>query len=216
MINYFLENIIEIIGIIVGVFIAYHVFFLSKRTSNEARLEHKEKIKQAIDKLLSKIQQEGLRRKVYLVNINRYFKDYPSNKEKMFSGYSHIRADIKITRFSGIEFFTEMPVEVFRKKNGKLSLKGSVNEKVFTAHPVGLVPYEWIEYIDIDGDEYEYFPLIYCKFKGRIYWKPWKNFLSLGYPYKKISYYKERDGYGEKNASFDMKYELINETILKK
>ena len=216
MIDYLIENIIEITGIIVGVFIAYHIFFLSKRLSNKAKLEHKEKIKQIADKLLLRMEQKRLRRKVYLVNINRYFKDYPSNDEKVFGGYSHIRADIKTTRFDGIEFFAEMPVDVFRKQNGKLSFKGSVEEKVFTVYPIGLVPYEWIEYIDIDGDEYSYLPLIYCKFKSRIYWKPWKKFLSLGYPYKNIFYYKECNNHNKRNDSFDIKYELINEIISKK
>lgn len=208
-----IENIVGVLSIIIGAFIAYHVFFLSKRTSNKARLEHKEKIKEMADNLLAKIQREGLRSKVYLVNINRYFKDYPSNKEKILSGYSHIHGEIKATRFNGVEFFAEMPVHIFRKQNGKLSLKGTSQEKVFTAFPVGLVPYEWIEYIDPDGDEYDYSPLVYCKFNSRIYWKPWKRFLSLGYPYKKIYYYKESDVYHEGNDPVDMKYQLIDEPI---
>ncbi len=216
MVDFLLENAVGMVSIIIGTFIAYHVFFLSKRISNRGRLEHKEKIKRAADDLLVKISREGLRRKVYIININRYFKDYPSNKEKVFSGYSHIHSEIKSTRFNGIEFFAEMPVEIYRKKSGQLSRKGTSKERVFNAYPVGLVPYEWIEYIDPDGDEYDYSPLVYCKFNSRIYWKPWKRFLSLGYPYKKIYYYKECDVYHEGNDPVDMKYELIDEPISKK
>ena len=217
ILNWLSENYGWFISIFIQGFIAYHVFFLSKKISSKARLEHKEKIKQKADELLAKNCRDGLRNKVYLVNINRYFKDYPSNKEKVFEGYSHIRAGIKSTRFDGIEFFAELPVAIYKKQNGKLSLKGKDNEKVFTAFPVGIVPYKWIEYVDLEGDEYDYSPLFYCHFKGRIYWKKsWKRFVSFGYPYKKIIYYKESENYEDGSDPIDMKYRFIDEQILKK
>jgi hypothetical protein len=213
---WFWDNILGVVGILISSFIAYHIFSLSKRISNRERLEHKEQIKEKADGLIAKIIREKLRRKVYLVNINRYFKDYPSNEEKLLSGYSHIRAEIKATRFNGIEFFAGMPVQIYQKQNGRLSLKGYDEEKVFIAFPVGLVPYEWIEYIDPDGDEYDYSPLVYCKFNSRIYWKPWRRFLSLGYPHEKIYYYKKSNVYNEDNDPADMEYSLIDEPISKR
>ena len=208
-----LNNLVSIIGILIGSFIAYHVFFLSKKLTNKDRLEHKEKIKQKAEALLSKINRDRLSNKVYLVNINRYFKDYPSNKEQLFSGYSHIKAEIKSTRFDGVEFFASMPVEVYQKVNKMYSFKGKAGEKVFNAFPVGIVPYEWIEYIDMEGDEYDYSPLIYCHYKGRIYWKLWRRLLFFGYPYKKIVYYRESGVYHEGNDPIDMKYSFISEPI---
>src|SRR3989344_4031137 len=142
------------IGLIVQGFIAYHIFALTKRLSNKAKLEHKYSIKQQADEHLQRIHSKKLNSEVYLVNMDRYFKDYPSNEEKRFAGYSHIRAEIKGTRFDGIEFFEGPPVDVYKNKDGKLRLKGTPKEKVLKAFPVGLVPYEWIEHIDIRGDEY--------------------------------------------------------------
>lgn len=205
-----------IISLFIQVFIAYHVFFLSKKLSSRARLEHKEKIKQKAEELLSKIHRQKLSSKVYLVNINRYFKDYPSNKEKRFEGYSHIRADIKSTRFDGVQFFSEMPVEVYQKSNGKLSFSGENKEKVYNAFPVSVVSYEWIEYIDLDGDEYAYVPLFYCYFKGKTNWKFWKRLLFFGYPYKRTDYYRESEVYYEGSDPVDMKYRFIDEPISKK
>jgi hypothetical protein len=166
--------------------------------------------------LLSEIHRKKLKSEVYLVNINRYFKDYPSNKEKRFEGYSHIRAEIKSTRFDGIEFFAAMSVEIYQKSNGELSFKGENKEKVFNAYPVGVVPYEWVEHIDLEGDEYAYVPLFYCHFKGKTNWKFWKFFLFFGYPYKRIVYYRESEVYHEGNDPADMKYRLIYEPISKK
>ena len=204
-----------IISLFIQGFIAYHVFFLSKKLTSKARLEHKEKIKKESEKLLSKIHRSKRSNEVYLVNINRYFKDYPSNKEKFFNGYSHIKAEIKSTRFDGIEFFCSSPVEVYKKSNNRLSFRG--DEKLFNAFPVGTVPYEWIEHIDLDGDEYGYIPLFYCKFKGRIYWKKsLKKFLSFGYPYKSLDYYRESDVYREGQDPAGMKYRYIDQHISKK
>ncbi len=213
ILNWFSKNYGWLISLLLQGFIAYHIFFLSKRLSNKDRLEHKEKIKQKAEKLLSEIHRRNLNSEVYLVNIKRYFKDYPSNKEKRFEGYSHIKAEIKSTRFDGIEFFSSMPVEIYQKSNGTLSFKGKRKEKVYNAFPVSIVPYEWIEYIDPHGDEYGYVPLFYCYFKGKTNWKFWKRLLFFGYPYKRTVYYRLSEVYHEGNDPVDMKYRLIDQPI---
>lgn len=214
--NWLFTNYGWVISLFIQGFIAYHVFFLSKKLSSRARLEHKENIKQKAEKLLSEIHSKKLNSEVYLVNINRYFKDYPSNKEKIFEGYSHIKAEIKSTRFDGVQFFCSMPVEVYQKPDGKLSFKGEVKEKIFNAFPVGVIPYEWIEYVDLRGDEYGYVPLFYCHFKGKTNWNFWKRLKFFGYPYKNLVYYRESEVYHEGNDPADMKYRFIDEPISKK
>jgi len=215
IVNWFLGNYGWVISLLIQGFIAYHVFFLSQRLSNRERLRHKETIKRRADELLSEIRRKKLNSEVYLVNINRYFKDYPSNKERRFEGYSHIKAEIKTTRFDGIEFFAEMPREVYRKPDGSLSFKGSKKEHLFNTYPVGVVPYEWIEHVDSEGDEYAYVPLFYCHFKGRTNWRFWRRLLFFGYPYKQILYYRLSDVYDEKNDPMEMKYSYIDESISK-
>lgn len=210
------DNLIGILGIIIGAFIAYHVFFLSQRLSSKAKLEHKEAIKQKVEELIAKIRREGLNSEVYLVNINRYFKDYPLNTDKLFGGYSHIKAEIKSTRFDGVQFFCSMPEQVYQKADGRLSFKGSESEKAFITFPVGIVPYEWIEYVDLHGDEHGYVPLFFCRFKGRIYWKHlWRRLFFSGYPYKEVVHYRESSVYRAGSDPVDMKYSFINETISK-
>lgn len=179
-------------------------------------MEHKEQIKQKTDELLSDIHRRKLDGDAYLVNINRYFRDYPSNQEKRFTGYSRIKAEIKATRFDGVEFFAAMPVGIYRKPSGQLSFSSQGNELLFTAFPVGVVPYEWIEHIDLEGDEYAYLPLFYCHFKARTNWKLWKRLLFFGYPYRRLDYYRESEVYEEGNDPVDMKYRRIYEPISKR
>jgi len=216
IISWLSENYGWVISLLIQIFIAYHVFFLSKKLSNRARLEHKEKIKLKAEELLSEIHRRKLNSKVYLVNVKRYFKDYPSNKEKIFEGYSHIGAEIKSTRFDGVQFFCGIK-EVYRKQDGGLTFSNktetSAQEK-FKVFEVGVVPYEWIEYIDLEGDEYAYVPLFYCHYKGKVYWKrSWRRFLPFGYPYKEVIYYRESSVYHEGSDPVDMKYSFLNEPI---
>lgn len=197
-----------LISLCIASFIAYHVYFLSKRLSNKNKLEHREKIKDAVQELLVKIKKESLRKKVYLVNINRYFTDYPDNKEKIFNGYSHIRADIKWFSVEWVLFFSDMIQTVYKNDAGQLSFNWKNGVEIFKVAPVWIVPYEWIEYIDLQGDEYGFVPLFFCHFKGFRFWKKWwtwwRRLLPFGYPYKKIIYYILKD---------DGNYTLVNQKI---
>ncbi len=208
------ENYDWAIVLVVQIFIAYHVFFLTRKLSNRARLEHKEKIRQQVEAMLAEIRSKQSEGKVHLLNVSRYFRDYPSGREKLFGGYSGISGYLKSLRFDGIEFFGGEILEVYRGSDGRLSFKGQKEARVFNAYPVGIVPYEWIEYIDSRGDEYGYLPLFFVHFKGKRYWKkPWKRFFPIGYPYRRIVYYRESERYREGNEPPDMKYMLIDEPI---
>jgi len=214
MLNDFLSKYNWIISLVIQTIIAYHVYALSQKISNKSRLEHKEIIKKIADELLSKIRSKRLNCEVHLVNINRYFKDYPSNTEKRFESYSHIRAEIKSTRYDGIEFFAESPREVYQKPSGKLSFKGGRKDRVvFNAYPIGIVPYEWIEHIDINGDEFAYVPQFFCYYKGKTHWEFWKRLLFYGYPYKKLIYYRLNESYDENRQPDEMKYIYVDEPI---
>ncbi|PIR84140.1 hypothetical protein COU18_00050 [Candidatus Kaiserbacteria bacterium CG10_big_fil_rev_8_21_14_0_10_51_14] len=196
------------ISLLIQSFIAYHVFFLSKRLSYRAKLEHSERIKRNVDEI-------KLGREIYLVNVKRRFKDYPSNKERLISGYSHIKAEMKVARFDGIEFFCGIK-EIYRKPDGKLSLnkkhEQSATEKI-KVFEVGVIPYEWIDYIDPRGDEHGYKPLFFCYYRGRRYWKnSLKKYLPFGYPYKEIIYYRESNVYRQYDPP-DWKFTFVNEEV---
>ena len=205
--NWLSQHWFELVSAVVQVFIAYHIFFLSKRLSNKGKLDHKEQIKQKAENL-----KQGT--EVYLVNINRYFKDYPENNDKLFGGYSHIKAEFKCARFDGIEFFCSTPEQVYKRADGTLSFKGEESEKEFIVFPVGIVPYEWIEFVDPEGDEYAYLPLFYSRFNGKIYWKSfWRKLIPYGYPYKELVYYRKSETYDPKNDPDGMMYTSVREPI---
>ncbi len=213
--NWLSQNYQFTINIIIQIIIAYHVYFLSIRLSDKAKLKHKEEILNKCEPLFSRINKEEQAIKLHLVNTSRYYKDYPSN-DLNIHGYSHIKAELKSARFDGLEFFCSSPEYIYKRKDGKLTTKKEGNKLYCKAFPVGLVPYDWIDHIDISGDEYGYVPQIFCSFKGSIYWKnSLFNKIFRGYPYSKIMYYIESDVFHSNNDPFIMKYMRIKEPILK-
>lgn len=207
------ENYQWLVGTLLSSVITYHVYILSVKVSNKDKLEHKDKIKSKTDLILDDIIKNQLRRKAILININKYFKDYPNNSTKN-GGYTYISGEIKTTRFDGVEFFASLPKEVYKKENGEYTFDpGKGVEQDFVLVPVGIVPYDWIDHIDPDGDEYDGYPIFYVHFNGRVYWSWWRRLIPFGYPYKRIVYYKIRDSYDEKNDHPDMKYTEFREDI---
>jgi hypothetical protein len=182
-----------LLDISVTLFIAWQAHYFSKKLSAKEKLEHKERIKRKADEHILRIKKENLRSKVYHVNVNRYFKDYPSNVERI-GGYSTIAAEIKSTHFDGVEFFCSMFRGVYKKDDGSLTFFDLGNDKkVFSVIPVGLVPYDWIEHIDLDGDEFEHRPLFFSHFKGPVFWSRWRRRIPFGYPYKCLKYYRKKE-----------------------
>lgn len=200
MINWLLENSIGILGIIVGGFIAYHVYFLSKKIDLRDKLVHRSAVRKQVYDLLYKIS-KGSRRKVELVNLKKYEKHYPDNNNLNRDGYTYLGAELKALRFDGIEFFCDMPRDAYKQSNGSLSFEKETEgqKEALKVLPVGIIPYEWIEYIDVEGDEFSYRPQFFTCFKG----------LKKD-PYKRIIYYSESGTYQEGNDPIDMKYREID------
>lgn len=198
MICWLLDNIIGILGIIVGGFVGYHVYFLSKKLEAKDKLTHKDAIRKNVEPLLRRIRYDGISSKIELVNIKKYFSHYPKTNKLNKDGYTYLGAELKALRFDGIEFFCAVR-EVYKNSNGILSLKKEKDsvQQDYNVFEVGVIPYDWIEYVDVGGDEFSYRPQFFTKFNGI------KKF-----PYKYLVYYKESETY-QKGDPVDMKWVTI-------
>ncbi len=152
-----------LLGLLLQGFIAYHVFFLTKRLSVRDKLLHKQGIKRTLDLHLADITGQGLNRKMVLSN-SKLSEEKETEKSRAY-------AEIKSTRSDGVEFFGGIGTD----KRGK---------KIYTVY---LLPYENIEYVDLRGDfEGNGYPQIFCAFKG-LQGTPWTEVRS----YQESSVYHE-------------------------
>ena len=179
-----LEQINTIIGafaIFIGGFIAYHVYFLSRRLSFGERFHKRQPIQKLIEDLLYKIR-NGANSKVELINIKKYDSHYPHDNTKNRHGYTYIGAELKAYHFAGVEFFCKN-IGGYRINDGHFSSKPVEGQKSEVIFMTGVIPYEWIQSIDLRGDDTSNRPQIYLYFRG--YDKS---------PYKKFYYYIKDSG----------------------
>lgn len=163
--------IIGVIGLVVSSIIAYHVWFLSKRISKKAKLDHKKDIKNKIYQLLKEIYvTKSRRQRVYLIDIDVYEKYYPLN-DNIFERDSHFPAGLKGLSYDGVEFFTH-GLTVYKSNSGDVCFtKKNVNDSPINVQIVGLLPYDWIVDVEKNGDEHNTSSLIYCHFNNKSRWK---------------------------------------------
>lgn len=164
-INYtlnFWSDLLAVTGIAVGVFIAIYVHKLSKRLSAKEKYEHEVKITNEIQKL-------GWGRNVILADVKKY---HPLRQDVTNATYYKQGAGLHtIVPEFGVQF-VQRP------------------ESEHEGIPIGLVPFEWIEYIrDYDSEDTK--PIAVCKFKG-VKW--YRNFKS---PFKEINYFYNNSNFRE-------------------
>jgi hypothetical protein len=197
--DWLLNNIVGIIGIAVGGFIAYHVYFLSQKLDLKDKLTHKDDVRRKIEPILSLIGQ-GRSSDVELINVKKYLKHYPENNQLSKDGYTYLKGELKALRFDGVELFCGVR-ELYKKPDGNFSLSnadGAVKEN-HNVLEAGVIPYEWIEYVDKKGDEFSYRPQFFVTFKG-----PHKS------PYKYLTYHIKNGIYRKGQEPPDFQWKQID------
>ena len=188
-----LSDILAIIGIIVSSFIAYHLFFLNKRLTFKDSMSHGSEVRKIVDGLLMNIRKGGSS-KVELINVKRYKKDYPTKNNETRHGYVYIGAELKGYSYDGVEFFNGLD-EAYVTDDDKITLKETSKQASFNVYTTGVIPYEWIEFVDPDGDDTSYRPQFFVKFKGKYH-----------LPYKSKRFYRLSEHYNKNNDPLGMKY----------
>lgn len=152
-------------------------------------LKHREKLKEEFNENIRKKDQYGIRGNMIIRDINR-MNEYPDfdYKKKRISPY--IRVELKDMYHKGIEVFRPDPEYIKKNDEGKWEFTeyDSPGDKI-KVWPIPRIPFDYIEYVNWDGDEYHNFPIVFCKFKG-----------VNGSPYEEIPFFSEHGS--EENRYF--------------
>ncbi|EKD86153.1 MAG: hypothetical protein ACD_37C00442G0004 [uncultured bacterium] len=162
------------------------IYRISIRKTEKELLEHREEIQGKLRIFELNIQNKRYASEVRIIDTKRYPKEYPSGINT--KEFVDLKAEFKECCFDGVEFFMDMPVEAKQREGGSVEIARGITDYDFIVLPVGKVPYEWIDFIDLGGDEYHNFPLVHCQFKGKS-----KNEYQEKTPYKEILYYQKQD-----------------------
>lgn len=159
----FWDNLFAFIGIAVGSLVAFWIYKLSKQLSVKEKYQHEIEITAEIRKL-------KIYSSVILADVLKY---HPLRTDATNKTYYK----------QGAELYTIIP------EYGVQFILRPSDENI----PVGLVPFEWIEYIR-DHDSEDNKPIIVCKFKGIKWYKNFKSpFMEINYIYKNSNYKENSD-----------------------
>lgn len=158
------ENSIALVSIFISVFIAIWIYRLTKKLSAKDKYEQEIKITNEIYKL-------GIYTSVILADVKKY---HPLRKDSQNKTYYKQGAELyTIVQEYGVQFI----------------LRGGSADGI----QVGLVPFEWIEYIR-ESDSEDNKPIFVCHFKGKKLYKKFKSpFKEINLMYHNPNYEEHRD-----------------------
>jgi hypothetical protein len=165
----FWDSLFAVLGISIGSFVAVWIHRLSKRLTATDKYQHELRVTEEIQKI-------GFDKDVILADISKYhpLRDDGTNKTYYKQG-------------AGL--FTVIP------EYGVQFILTASDKRI----PIGLVPFEWIQYVrDHDSEDNKF--IIVCKFKG-VRW--YKNFKS---PFKEIRYLFKNPHYDKNSDPSFMKF----------
>jgi hypothetical protein len=174
-INYifnFWDNLLAIVGIVISSLIAILIHKLSKRLSSEEKFQHEIKITEEIQKL-------NIYQSVILADVTKY---HPLRTDYINKTYYK----------QGAELYTIIP------EYGVQFILIPSDSSI----PVGLAPFEWIEYVR-DHDSEDNKPIIVCKFKGIKWYDKFKS------PFREINYIYKNPNYNENSDQNFMKFTTV-------
>ena len=148
------------------------------RTPSE-RVHHHDSLRQQFEEEIQRCKREKLRKDVIIRHVNR-LDDYPNSQEtKGISPW--FKVGLLDTYHKGIkvglgwEGLIENP-HGLRKADYRAGERGELNAML-----TGEIPYDFIETMNVDGDEYYYLPHIFC------------HFAHNGEPYERLFYTQKND-----------------------
>lgn len=168
----FWDNLFAIVGIAIGVVVAIWIYKLSKQLSARDKYEHEIRITKEI---------KGIKiySSIILANVKKY---HPLRKDSTNCTYYK----------QGAELYTVIP------EYGIQFILMPTDENI----PVGLVPFEWIEYVR-DHDSEDNKSIVVCNFKGVKWFKKFKS------PFKEINYIYKNPSYKEGSSPEFLKFTTI-------
>ena len=129
-------------------------------------LKRREEFKKEFEQNLPPKNTYGVHTEAIIRDISR-MDSYPDIQQARKGISPWFKVEIKGLYHKGVEAFISGYQYIKKDKNGKWQFtEHDDKDTKVLAYPVGRIPFDLIEYINWDGDEYYPFPHIYCKFKS--------------------------------------------------
>lgn len=153
---------IGIVTLLVGTAVSIGLYALGRRLDFRSRMRRWDELRSTTNTLF--VEHRSELRDVILMNARRYEKDYNGGNDTNRHGSVIGKAELLGTRNNGIEVICNV-VPTWVGSNGRRTLRKTA-KPAGNAYEVGFVPFDYIEHINLSGDEYRAEPIFYVRYKG--------------------------------------------------
>lgn len=153
----------------------------SKKPNPATVLKRREELKKEFEMNLPAKNKYGVRTEAIIRDMSR-MDSYPDTDEAKKGISPWFKVEVKGLYHKGVEAFISTPKYIKKDEKGdwQFTEHDDEGEKVL-AYPVARIPFDLIEHVSWEGDEYYPFPHIYCRFKA-----------FKGQPYESVPFFVER------------------------
>lgn len=160
--------VVEIATFALGAVISVVLYRLGRRLDFRSRMRRWDELRDTVNTLF--IERRSELHDVILMNSKRYEKDYEGGNDANRHGYIMGKGELLGPRHNGVELICKV-LETWTDSSGRRTLRkpGKKSEgwtKARNVFEVGLVPWEYIEHINLHGDEYRAEVIFYVRYKG--------------------------------------------------
>jgi len=164
--------VVSILTFLLGTVVSVVLYRLGRRLDFRSRMRRAEELRGRVGDVFAK--QRGELPEVLIVNAKRYEKDYDGGNNANRYGFIMTKGEMLGARHNGVEFITrerDSVLETWIDRRGRRTLRQPRNEaqgwtRASNVMKVGLVPWEYIEHINLAGDDYHAGVIFYVKYKG--------------------------------------------------
>jgi hypothetical protein len=156
---------VSVLSLVIGTTITIIVYRLSRKLDFRTRMHTWDELRDITREIGAKMHDDNLNTEVLLLNADRYERDYDGGNRFTRHGHVQRRAEYLEVRHNGIAFLTKV-VESWTDSDGNRALR-KTEKSAENVLEVGFVPFEYVEHIDPQGNEYKNAPIFYVHFRGR-------------------------------------------------
>jgi hypothetical protein len=157
--------VVSVISLCIGTAVTIIVYRLSRKLDFRTRMQTRDELRGLVRTFAYDTENRGHNPEVRVVNADRYERDYDGGNKFTRHGHVQLRAEYLGLRHNGIALIKEIK-STWLDAEGRRVLRRT-DTPAENVLEVGLVPFENIEHIDPDGNEYGHVPIIYARFRGR-------------------------------------------------
>jgi hypothetical protein len=158
---------VDLASLIVGVaslVVTIAIFRLGQRLTFRQRRERDAQLNDQAWEVLRPVRQQGLSSKVIIMNADRYDRRYDGTNDMNWHGLMFEGAEITDIDHGGVQVILHATESYYDGQGRRtLSKTSTPAENVLE---IGHLPWDWIEHINPEGDEYDGSPIFFVHYRA--------------------------------------------------